>query len=217
MSNIIYGKALSLRNAFELVGAEDVYLLDGWRGYDNGYRRINLGKNRIIDVDSKSFLIIIHEEKIDIQKIDFSLIDSGENTKSGNEPTLKMNDYLKRRGITAKPIPLKKEKLCNRFRNGWFSTCGYYQQDSSWLDCWTYACTLVLVKNQLVIDGKSVKSFDLTHSWWVDVDIWNVMRNEIENILSKKCEINSLDFAKILEKRGIMEIYNKYFTTNYYE
>lgn len=217
MNNIIYGKALSLRNAFELSRTDDVYLLDGWNGYNNGYRKINLGRNRIIDVDSKSFLIIIHDDKIDIQKIDFSLIDSGEDTKFGNVPILKMNDYLKRCGIIAKPIPLKKEDLCNRFRNGWFSTCGYYLQDSSWLDCWTYACTLVLVKKQLVIDGKSVKSFDLTHSWWVDTDIWNVMRCEIENILSKKCEISSQDFAKILWKRGIMEIYDRFFSKQYYE
>lgn len=216
MDDILYGRALNLSCVFDINGADEIYLVGGWNGYDNGYGRINLGRRRILYVDRESYLVVIKEGIINRIKLEFPSVNLKVSDGDDSEPMIILSDYLKQFGIIVKTVPLKMKEIRYESRNGCFSDYGYFLQDSSWLDCWTYACCLFLLNGQLKIGGKSVRSFNLYHSSWIDTDIWDAMKTEIKCVLQKKVDISEQDFTTVLGKRSIIDIY-KYFVVGYYE
>lgn len=216
--DIFGGRVLLLNNAIEVDGFSEVYLLQessGWNWEEKC--KIDLGRKRIIHVERESYLIFVNGNSININKIEFpDRTDFSEDPNGIHHPMIRIVEYLKNKGIKSKTLPVPLKELKRQYRNGMFSVAGYYLQDSSWCDCWTYACDMYLIENQLVIGGKSIKSFSVSHSSWISTDVKSKMGDIIQKVLSEPVAISEQDFDRLLEERGMKDIYH-YFSVEYYE
>ncbi|MCR5735682.1 MAG: hypothetical protein K6G22_13835 [Lachnospiraceae bacterium] len=216
MNGITGGTAMPLSAYLEFDGYKEIFLTVRytWEKEDAG--KLDLGRRRIFYFEGNSFLCFINESKIDIKEVVFP---GKENTSDDqgpeNTPVIKIVDILKDYGVKCKTLPGSLSR--SHERGGLFSENGYFLQDSSYSDWQSYACDLVMLKDRLIIGGRSVKSFSLSHESWVNTDIRHTMDKEIKKVLTERVEISDEDFDRLLTEKGVMDIYRKYFGVSYYD
>ena len=200
----VAGTTLLLNLCLEAEGYESIFLVRNWGdGVQECMRRINLGRNRNITVGKVCRLVFVNDMGISVEEIDFA-----------DKSEIKIIDYLKDRGIVCKSIPYPLDKLKKQERTGIFTNNGYYLQDDAWLDMWTYASDMYLVRNQLMIEGRSVRKFSISHTSWNRTDILGLIRENIIDVLVEPVRVSEEEFISFIESKELDRAYR--YTDVYY-